>query len=70
MSIVSKFDQLLSLLNAEENELAIELRAEIEDAFESSLFLTHLEDAGVDNWSGYGLAQEAYQAYLGEFDDC
>lgn len=69
MSIVSKFDQLMSLLNAEENELAIELRAEIEEAYESDLFLSCLESAGVDNWAGYGYAQEEYQEYIGEFDE-
>lgn len=69
MSIVSKFDQLMSMLNAEDNELAIELRDEIESAHESALFLACLESAGVDNWDGYSYAQEEYQEYLGEFND-
>lgn len=69
MSIVTKFDQLMSLLHSEDNELAVELRAEIEDAHESAMFLACLESAGVDNWDGYSHAQEEYQEYLGEFNE-
>lgn len=35
-------------------------RGEYEELLEDSLFLSHLEDVGVDSWEGYGEALQAY----------
>lgn len=58
MSIVNKFDQLMSHLNGEDNSMAEEFRAELEKVQEDSEFLECLKSAGVDNWDGYSEAQE------------
>ena len=58
MSIVKKFDQLMSHLNGEDNSMAEEFRAELEKVQEDSEFLECLKSAGVDNWGGYSEAQE------------
>lgn len=58
MSIVKKFDQLMSHLNGEDNSMAEEFRTELEKVQEDSEFLECLKSAGVDNWDGYSEAQE------------
>ena len=58
MSILKKFDQLMSHLNGEDNSMAEEFRAELEKVQEDSEFLECLKSAGVDNWDGYSEAQE------------
>lgn len=58
MSIVKKFDQLMSHLNGEDNSMAEEFRAELEKVQEDSEFLNCLKSCGVDNWDGYSDAQE------------
>lgn len=66
MSTLQKFDALLALLNAEENELALELRESLISDADSIHWLECLESAGVDNWGGYYEAQKLYE---GEEDD-
>lgn len=70
MSLLTKLDDVLSHLNAEENELALEfreaLKEELEDTGERLRWLDCLEDAGVDNWSGIDYAQKAFH---GEEDE-
>ena len=58
MSILKKFDQLMSHLNGEDNSITEEFRAELEKVQEDSEFLECLKAAGVDNWDGYSEAQE------------
>lgn len=58
MSILNKFDQLMSHLNGEENSMAEEFREALEKVQEDSEFLECLKSAGVDNWDGYSEAQE------------
>ena len=58
MSILKKFDQLMSHLNGEDNSMAEEFRAELEKVQEDSEFLECLEACGVDNWGGYYDAQD------------
>lgn len=38
--------------------------ADYEKLEEDSMFLNCLRGAGVDNWDGYEVAQEAFQEYL------
>ena len=57
MSILKKFDQLMSHLNGEENSMAEEFRAELKKVQEKSEFLDCLKACGVDNWDGYSDAQ-------------
>ena len=57
MSILKKFDQLMSHLNGEDNSMAEEFRAELEKVQEKSEFLDCLKDCGVDNWDGYSDTQ-------------
>ena len=59
------YSQLLSHLNAEENDMALEFEAKLIELLsqqdqlnEDSQFLQCLENAGVDNWDGYSFAQE------------
>ena len=52
------FDKLLSHLNAEENDMALELLEHIKKADSRLEKLNALENAGVDNWSGYDFAME------------
>lgn len=66
MSIVKKFDQLMSHLNGEDNSMAEEFRAELEKVQEDSKFLECLKSAGVDNWDGYS---EAHQMMWPEDED-
>lgn len=57
MSILKKFDQLMSHLNGEDNSMAEEFRGALEKVQEESKFLNCLEACGVDNWDGYSDAQ-------------
>lgn len=41
-------------------------REEYEELQEDSLFLTCLQNAGVDNWEGYEYAVEEFQEITGE----
>lgn len=59
------YSQLLSHLNAEENDMALEFEAKLIELLnqqdqlnEDSQFLQCLKNAGVDNWDGYSIAQE------------
>ena len=59
------YSQLLSHLNAEENDMALEFEAKLIELLsqqdqlnEDSQFLQCLKKAGVDNWDGYSFAQE------------
>ena len=59
------YRQLLSHLNAEENDMALEFEARLIELLnqqdqlnEDSQFLQCLKNAGVDNWDGYSIAQE------------
>lgn len=62
MDLIKKLDQLLSHLNSEENELALEFRKELEQELAYSAERLHwlecLESAGVDNWSGIDFAHD------------
>lgn len=73
MDLIKKLDELLSHLNSEENGMALEFKGElekyIEESEESSLWLACLEGAGVDNWSGYGYAIEAFEEAKGVESD-
>lgn len=59
------YRQLLSHLNAEENDMALGFEAKLIELLnkqdqlnEDSQFLQCLKNAGVDNWDGYSIAQE------------
>ncbi|QEM43020.1 hypothetical protein AC4HA13_0049 [Escherichia phage vB_EcoM_4HA13] len=59
------YSQLLSHLNAEENDMALEFEAKLIELLsqqdqlnEDSQFLQCLKNAGVDDWDGYSFAQE------------
>ena len=52
------YRQLLSHLNAEDNDMALELEAKLIEAKEKVEFLECLKSCGVDNWDGYSDAQE------------
>jgi hypothetical protein len=52
------YRQLLSHLNAEDNDMALELEAKLIEAQEKVGFLECLKSCGVDNWDGYSDAQE------------
>lgn len=56
-TILEHFDQLMSHLNGEDNDMAKEFRASLEKVQENSEFLECLKSAGVDNWDGYSDAQ-------------
>lgn len=66
MSILKKFDQLMSHLNGEDNSMAEEFRAELEKVQEESEFLNCLKACGVDNWDGYS---DAHQMMWPEDED-
>lgn len=55
--LLARFDALLGHLNAEENDMALKLRASLEKHIKSSerdaLYRQCLEAGGVDNWSWY-----------------
>jgi len=57
MSLIKKFEDLLSHLNSEENGMAEEFKAELEEYIKSSeddaLWRNCLENGGVDNWGYY-----------------
>lgn len=55
--ILDKFDVLLSHLNAEDNDMAAEVRAALVKVVEEAEFLECLKSCGVDNWDGYSDAQ-------------
>lgn len=55
------FDDLLSHLNAEDNDMALKMRAKIAMAEERLEKLDALEAGGVDNWSGYGDCFEDFE---------
>ena len=40
-----------------------------DELFDDPLFLNALRNNGVDNWDGYGYAQEEYTSYNDEDDD-
>ena len=56
--MLNKFDNLLSHLNAEDNDMAAEVRAVLVKVVEKAEFLDCLKACGVDNWDGYSDAQE------------
>ena len=56
--MLNKFDNLLSHLNAEDNDMAAEVRAVLVKVVEKAEFLDCLKACGVDNWDGYFDAQE------------
>ncbi|AWY03148.1 putative tail spike protein [Cronobacter phage GW1] len=64
MSLLKRFDDLMSHLNGEDNSLAEEFREALSEAVEDLQFLDALRAAGVDNWEGYECAQE-----LMEYED-
>lgn len=69
MSIVAKFKELLSHLNSEENEMALELLSELKEAENNLHWLDCLDSAGVDNWDGYEIAQDMYEPIHDEDED-
>lgn len=54
--LLARFDDLLSHLNSEENDMALEFREELVKASRNLEKLEALENYGVDNWEGYGEA--------------
>lgn len=54
--LLARFDDLLSHLNSEENDMALEFREELVKASHKLEKLEALENYGVDNWEGYGEA--------------
>lgn len=62
MSLSKKFDQLMSHLNGEDNEMADEFRKELVElcatAQDDGNWRAAFEAAGVDNWSGCDYAYE------------
>lgn len=54
MSLAKRFEALLSHLNAEDNDMALDLLQYIQIADIRLDKLDALEAGGVDNWSGYG----------------
>ncbi len=52
-------------MTLEDNEEMITIpKKEYDELVHASNFLTCLESAGVDNWSGYSYAQEMMDEYL------
>lgn len=70
MDLRQKLQAVLSHLNSEENEMALEFAEQlnefIEESQEQAQWLACLESAGVDNWSGYDYARELYREAVGE----
>lgn len=62
-SLIQDFDDLLSHLNSEENDMALALRQKLCDHLEEQgerlEKLDALEAHGVDNWEGYDLAMSS-----------
>lgn len=54
MSLVQKFEKLMSHLNGEDNDMAQDFAQALQFAEERLERLAALEAGGVDNWSGYG----------------
>lgn len=54
MSLVQRFETLLSHLNSEDNDMAQDFGQALQIAEERLEKLDALEAGGVDNWSGYG----------------
>ncbi len=54
MCLQLKFESLLCHLNAEDNDMALELLDHIKEADVRLEKLDALEAGGVDNWGGYG----------------
>jgi len=59
--MIKLFDDLLSHLNAEDNETALKFRAKLAAMEERLEKLDALEAGGVDNWSGYGDCFEEFE---------
>lgn len=70
MSILNKFDQLMSHLNGEDNSMAEEFRKSLEalkeQAEDDALWRQCLESGGVDNWSWYSESLQEYYKAKGE----
>lgn len=68
--LLKQFDNLMSHLNAEDNDSAKTFRANLqlalEEAADDSLWRDCVTGAGVDNWDGYEYAMEDYH---GESED-
>ena len=52
-NLAAGFNQVLAHLNAEENEMAAEFMAVLQDAQKDVYHLNNLQNRGVDNWDGY-----------------
>lgn len=67
--MLEQLEELLSHLNAEDNEMALEFKAKLkqlqEKADKDALWRECLEAGGVDNWSGYS---ESLQEYWDTYD--
>lgn len=57
-NLLSLFDNLMSHLNGEDNDMAISFRGILEEAEEGINLLNALHAAGVDNWEGYSIAHQ------------
>ena len=68
--LLEQFDNLMSHLNAEDNDSAKVFRARLnlalEEAADDALWRGCVEAAGVDNWSGFDYAMDEY---YGESED-
>lgn len=65
---LKKFDDLMSHLNSEDNDMAQEFREHLIEGIdkwrEASIIISTLYEHGIDNWVGYDDAmQDAYEAY-------
>ncbi|HGD9033427.1 TPA: hypothetical protein ACI7LS_004044 [Escherichia coli] len=67
--MLEQLEELLSHLNAEDNEMALEFKAKLkqlqEKADRDALWRECLEAGGVDNWSWYS---ESLQEYWDTYD--
>ncbi|QHR68797.1 hypothetical protein HWD01_gp55 [Escherichia phage flopper] len=67
--MLEQLEELLSHLNAEDNEMALEFKAKLkqlqEKADKDALWRECLEAGGVDNWSWYS---ESLQEYWDTYD--
>ena len=70
--LLSNFDKLMSHLNAEENDMAEQLKSQLEkyvkEAEDNGLWRQCLENGGVDNWSWYSEALSE-GGYYGDEDE-
>lgn len=68
--LLEQFDDLMSHLNAEDNDMVKTFRSRLvlaqEEAADDSLWRACVEAAGVDNWCGYDYAMDEYH---GERDE-